>query len=355
MVSPVEKLKKMIIILGATAAVYGGFRYLLPLVVPFLCAYAAALWIRPSIRYLEYRMRRRLPVTLIGSIELIMIGLILIGVGYVAGSRIISQLERLLTSIPEGLIWLDERLTGICRQLEVRMGFRSDYLVAAVREMIRELGTIFKQSTMPALMTNSVWIVVKALELLVFLVLFFVSALMFLQEMDEIRERKDHSIFHREFLLIGKRTLSVCGAWIKAEIIMFLITSVLCTLGLFWIGNSYAFLFGIGIGVLDALPLFGAGVILIPWGFICLLQKHWMEGIVLWILFAACYLIRQGLEAKLMGSQVGLSPLETLIAMYVGLQLFGIAGFLLGPVGVLLVKDLVELYWYQGGEDSGKT
>jgi len=59
-------------------------------------------------------------------------------------------------------------------------------------------------------------------------------------------------------------------------------------------------------------------------------------------LYLICYFLREILEAKMMGDKVGLSPLETLIAMYVGLKLFGIPGFLLGPIGILLICDLLE-------------
>ena len=48
-----------------------------------------------------------------------------------------------------------------------------------------------------------------------------------------------------------------------------------------------------------------------------------------------------------MGDRMGLTPVETLGSMYVGLKLFGLAGFLLGPVGLLMIEDLVELYWKQ--------
>jgi len=49
-----------------------------------------------------------------------------------------------------------------------------------------------------------------------------------------------------------------------------------------------------------------------------------------------------------MGSRMGLSALETLFSMYVGLELFGVSGFFLGPVGLLIIEDLVKLY----GEDG---
>ena len=66
---------------------------------------------------------------------------------------------------------------------------------------------------------------------------------------------------------------------------------------------------------------------------------------MLLVLYAVCYLLRQFLEAKIMGGKVGLSALETLASMYVGLKLFGLVGFLLGPIGYILIEDLVDLYW----------
>ena len=67
-------------------------------------------------------------------------------------------------------------------------------------------------------------------------------------------------------------------------------------------------------------------------------------------LYLLCYFLREFTEAHLMGKKMGLSPLETLAAIYVGLQLFGLFGFLLGPIGLLIIKDFVEEY---GEADEG--
>ena len=167
--------------------------------------------------------------------------------------------------------------------------------------------------------------------------------------MDDIRERKSDSMFHREFSLIGRRLVNVGSAWLKTQLVIMSITSIICTAGLFFIGNPYSLLLGIGIGFLDALPIFGTGTVLIPWGIFMLIQKKWKSGLVLLGLYVVCYFIRQILEAKIMGGKVGLSALETLISMYVGLKLFGIAGFLLGPMGLLIIEDFVDLYWQENG------
>ena len=87
---------------------------------------------------------------------------------------------------------------------------------------------------------------------------------------------------------------------------------------------------------------------LVPWGAFLLLERQWWRGAVLLFIYGLCYFIRQFLEAKLMGSRMGLSALETLFSMYVGLELFGVSGFFLGPVGLLIIEDLVKLY----GEDG---
>lgn len=69
---------------------------------------------------------------------------------------------------------------------------------------------------------------------------------------------------------------------------------------------------------------------------------------VIFGIYVVCYFLRQISEARLMGKQVGLSPLGSLVSMYVGLKLFGLSGLILGPVGVLLIGDLVRMYEEQG-------
>lgn len=282
---------------------------------------------------------------LIGAVELLGILLAVIGVGYVGGSFLFSQMKALTDVLPKWLSWLDVKLTGFCRGTARVLGLRDDYLVAIVRGMIRDLGEAVKQASMPAIMNNSMSVLKQGIELIVVLVIFVIATLMFLREMEEIRERKSASMFHREFSIIGRRLVSVGSAWLKSEMVIISVTAALCTIALFLIGNDYALLLGFGIGLVDALPFLGAGVILIPWALVLLIQKQWLKGILFLGLYIVCYFLRQILESRIMGNCMGLTPLETLASMYVGLQLFGISGFLLGPVGLLLIEDLVDLYW----------
>ena len=355
MVKPGRKLKKIILIAGITGAVYGGFRYLLPLVVPFLFAYGTALWLRPSVRYLERRFvfsfrgkTCHVPAAIIGGTELILLGTV-IGVLLLAGSaRVFEQMKQLAADFPRFLFWLDTKITGILGNLEEAFGFKGGVLILCVQNAAKNLKETAGRSAMSGIMNNSVSALKRAAEAAAFFIIYFVAVLLILQEMDDLRERKSRSLFHREFSLAGRRMTTVGTAWLRAQAILMVITATLCTAVLFLTGNPYSFLLGIGIGLLDALPFFGTGTVLIPWGLILLIKKQWSRGAVIVGLYAACCTIREILEPRIMGNHMGLSPLETFVSMYVGFRLFGLWGFLLGPVGLLIVEDLVELYWEAG-------
>lgn len=339
-------------IMGITGAVYGGFRYLLPLVLPFLLAYMTALWLRRPVRYLERKLQVSIrgkkyhpSAALIGSLLLLFVGAGLAGIFCYGSSRILQQFRMLSQRVPDWLDSFDRAISSSLSELERGIGVRPGALVSAAENLADGLAASARQLTMPILMENSMSILRGIIRFLIVLVVFYVAVVMTLSEMEELRERKSRSFFHREFTLFSHRVLSVGSAWLKTQAVIMTITSVLCSLGLFLIRNPYSLLIGLGIGFLDVLPFFGTGSVLIPWGLILAFQHQWMRASVLFGLYGICYLVREFLEARLMGSKMGLSSLETLITMYAGVELFGIPGFILGPMGLLLIRDLLDIYW----------
>ena len=153
------------------------------------------------------------------------------------------------------------------------------------------------------------------------------------------KERIQESLYQPEFVRIKNLLCIVANAYLRTQGIIMILTTIVCTFGFFLLGNPYYILAGVGIGLLDALPVFGTGTVLLPWTIFCFLQGQWGRGMTVFGIYLICYFLREILEARLMGDEVGLTPLETLASIYIGLQLFGIFGFLLGPVGLLLVKE----------------
>lgn len=359
MEKPGKKLKKFLIITGTTGLVYAGLKYLLPLVAPFFIGYTLALILRPSVRFIRYRFQFsafgktwKIPSGLIGAAE---IGIIFGGLGILVWQgilRLCRELQLLAVRLPLWMMDFDSRMAEYCMKMERAAGLKSGCLFETAAEMTATLGEKAKESLMPFLMTNSLPAAAFFIRLTLVCLVSFLAAVLSLQEMEELRHRRDQSLFRREFNLIGSRLVQTGKAWFKSQGIILLLTCGLSIGAMIWMGNPYAVLAGIAIALLDALPLLGAGAVLLPWAFLCVLGGQWKDALILSALYLACYFARQYLEAKYMGSEVGLSPLETLAAVYVGMELFGFLGFILGPLGLLLIEDLTEIW--EEGADRGK-
>lgn len=351
MEKPSKKQKKVILIVGVTGAVYVCLKYLLPLVIPFLVAYGIALALKPSALWLEKKLsfhfrgkKRHFPLGLIGGIQLFLI-LSLLGILFYAGSKKLCQEANLLiNSLPDIIHKLDTWLTGACIAAEKTFHLRDGYLVVTLREMIQGMGNEVKNTAMPFLMGNTMVIFKFFIQVSVITIILFIATILSLQEMETLKERRENSSFHKEFSLISSRLVLVGNAYLKTQGSIIILTTSICIAGLMILRNPYYIILGIGIGILDALPIFGTGTVFIPWALVSFLTKQWKYGFGLVIIYVICYCLREFLEAKIMADKVGLSPLETLISMYVGLQLFGLLGFVLGPIGLLIIEDIVNAY-----------
>ena len=125
---------------------------------------------------------------------------------------------------------------------------------------------------------------------------------------------------------------NVITCWILAQCKLMGVTFLLLAPGLLLLRVPHAIAAALGISLLDALPVLGTGTILIPWSLLRLLQGDTAFGIGLLGIYATISLIRSGLEPKLLGQQLGMDPLLTLLCLYVGFRLWGIGGMLLAPL-----------------------
>lgn len=345
---PDKKLKKTILILGITGAVYGVFRYLLPLIVPFLFAYLIAWMLKPSAKWVADRCRIQIrgkyygiPAGVVGAVELMGLLAVIAAAIYFGGKKLLMEAGLLMEQIPVWISSAEARMTEICHKLEGTFCMQDGDLVHLAGDMTQSLLRSLKGSAMPYLMVNSMTWFKAGIQITVFLIILIISTALIIQEIDNWKRRCRRSIYQEEFDIISKRLAMVVNAYLKTQGVIMLFTSGICIIGFWLIKSPYYFLAGIGIGLLDALPIFGTGTVLIPWIVITCFRQHWGKALALLVIYLICYFLREILEAKMMGDQVGLSPLETLMSMYVGLELFGIAGFLLGPIGLLLIMDLL--------------
>lgn len=134
----------------------------------------------------------------------------------------------------------------------------------------------------------------------------------------------------------------------KAYGLIILITFSELVLGLFLLKligiyeGGYIFIFALITALIDIVPILGTGTVLIPWALYCLLDGKLSLAIGIFIMYACITIIRQIIEPKLVSNQLGIPPFATIIAMYVGTQIFGVLGIFILPITLVMVKLLNE-------------
>lgn len=127
---------------------------------------------------------------------------------------------------------------------------------------------------------------------------------------------------------------------LKSYIIIMAITFVELSIGMLLFGIENGIFVAFLISIVDILPVLGSGTVLIPWSIISLVQGNFVLGIELIVLYFVILIIRNIIEPKIIGNQVGLHPLVTLIAIFVGLRLFGVIGMFILPIIAIVVFQL---------------
>ncbi len=129
---------------------------------------------------------------------------------------------------------------------------------------------------------------------------------------------------------------------LRGYIIIMFITFMELFIGLSILKMEYASVLALIIAFLDILPVVGTGAVLIPWGVISVIMGNIWSGLGLLVLYVVILIIRNIIEPRIIGQQVGLPPIVTLFAMYVGLKTFGVLGMMLTPVAVIILVKLQE-------------
>ncbi len=148
----------------------------------------------------------------------------------------------------------------------------------------------------------------------------------------------------KQKIIVNTKNLFVTNIlkMLRGYIIIMFITFMELFIGLSILDMKYASVLAVIIAFLDILPVVGTGAVLIPWGVISLIMGNIWTGLGLLVLYITILVIRNIIEPRIIGQQVGLPPIVTLIAMYVGLKTFGVLGMMLTPVAVIILVKLQE-------------
>lgn len=142
-----------------------------------------------------------------------------------------------------------------------------------------------------------------------------------------------------------KEIIKALGCYLKAESILIFVSFIISLIGLcifkfIGLNVGYPLIAALGIGFIDALPIFGSGTVMIPWAVIAAINGDITLGLCILGLLIFMSIVRQFIEPKLVSNQIGIHPIFTLIAMYTGFKFIGVLGMIIGPILLIILKDV---------------
>ena len=147
--------------------------------------------------------------------------------------------------------------------------------------------------------------------------------------------------------------IKTLGGYLKAEATLVLVSFVVSLIGLYILkftgfNINYPLLMALFIGFVDALPILGSGTVMIPWSILCAINGDINLGIAIIVLLIIMSISRQVLEPKLVSKNIGVHPIFTLVAMYTGFKFIGVIGLLIGPIVLIIFKNIFASLIDQG-------
>lgn len=339
-------IRKVLTFSAVFIAAFLALRYLGPVLMPFLLGTLLALAAEPAVSLGVRKLRLPRPISAgVGvTVTLVLLGAIL----WLLGALTVRELGQLAGAMPDiqqtvgqGLALLQDWLIGIAARAPDGFG---TLLTQLVLELFGSSSALLSQITvrLPGFFSSLLGKIPNgAVSLFTGILAGFMISVR-LPDLRQLLSRKLPAHWRERYLPALKKLRRTLGAWIKAQLKLMGITYAIVTAGLFLSGVSFAPVWALAVALVDAVPILGTGTVLIPWAVIALLQGRSLQAVGLLSAWAAAMLTRTALEPRLVGRQLGLDPLVTLIFFYVGYKLFGVLGMLFAPMLAAAAKSLTS-------------
>ena len=332
----------------AFAAAWLSLRYLLPVLLPFLLGTLLALAAEPVVRRLHTHLH--FPRSVAAGVGVSLALVLLVSLFVLAAALLVRQLRSLTAALPD----LEQTAVSGLSALQTYLLRLSDKLPAMLAEPVgRSVRGLFSSSTLlvdqltqrlPEV-ASAVFSHVPGSALMVGTGV--LSAFMISARLPKLRRWLRRSPWYASFQKwrpAAGKIRTALGGWIKAQLMLSALSFGIVTAGLLFLKIPYAPIWGLLIALVDAVPVLGTGTILLPWAFVCLVRQQRLQALGLIAIYLVAMVARSLLEPKLVGRQLGLDPLLTLVALYAGFRLWGVGGMLLAPLLCVATGEMVKTW-----------
>ena len=329
-------MKKSISVLAAFFAVWLAARFLLPLCFPFLLGALLAFAAEPMVGFLQ---KRRVPRCVCSGIGVSMAFCFLAMLVLILCAFALRELRRVAGVLPD----LEDTAKSGIGLLQSWLLELASHTPQSVQPLLSENVTSFFSNG-----TSLSHIPDGALSLGTAVISSFLISARLPKIKSWLKKRLPEEKLKPAADAL-KRMKNAVGGWLTAQLKLMGVTFTILTLGFVVLRIAYAPLWALVVALVDALPVLGTGTVLVPWAVICFLQGEGARAIGLLGVYAVGTLSRSMLEPKLVGRHLGLDPLVTLMALYVGYKLWGVGGMIFAPLLAVTIMQVTP------GRERGDT
>ncbi|PAV29888.1 sporulation integral membrane protein YtvI [Virgibacillus profundi] len=320
------------------------FFFILPISIPLVVAFITALVLNPIIRLIQTKIKvnRKNAVIIVFLLFLLVIGI----AGTFVVTKAVTQVVNFVEDVPTYFNQLNEAYNDWESDFQQYTNNLPkefvDQVSASIEENLTSLSNTAKEKIT---LDNIAQIFAKVPQYLISFIVYLIALFLFMLELP-ILKSKSYSLLTKETAekvsFMNNRLSTVFLGFFKAQFLVSLIILAVTLIGLFIVVPEVAIIMALIIWIVDLIPIIGSIIVLGPWALFLLLAGDTSTGIQLAVLAIILLAIRRTVEPKVMGQHIGLSPLATLIAMFIGLKLLGIFGFILGPLLVIAFNSAKE-------------
>ena len=321
--------------------------FLLPRIIiwfmPFVTGWIIALIASPLVHFFEKRLKiRRKAGTAFVIISVIALVIL---AGYLIGAQLVEQIAEFIGDVPklweaaqEDFAQIGEKLSVALKYLPAELQLTINSITGNVQEYFGGIMESISEPTITALgnFVGSLPNIVISVIMSLLFAYFYVADKGYLSGL--LEKAIPDSVLVRLQMIKRGLTKAVGGyfkAQLKIEVWMYLLLGI----GFSILQVKYAFLIAIGVAILDLLPFFGTGTVLIPWAIIKFLSADYKMVIGLLIIWGVGQLARQLIQPKIVGDSVGLAPIPTIILLFVGYRVAGVIGMIIAvPIGIIILN-----------------
>ncbi|UJW58268.1 sporulation integral membrane protein YtvI [Bacillus sp. A116_S68] len=320
------------------------FYFILPVSLPIILAFITALFLSPAVKALvkSAKLSRNIAVFIVFVLFLLFIAML----GYFTFTRALSQLNQFVENLPAIINEINITWMSLLENLRMQFDHLSQDIVneidAAVTSQLLTMRDTLQEINIVGYATS---VLVKIPSYIVSFLVYLIALYLFLLDIPRLKLKvfsymSDKTAEKVSFM--SARLSYVIFGFFKAQFLVSIIIFIVTLIGLLFIAPEVALIMSIFIWLIDFIPIIGSIAVLAPWAGYHLIAGNTVLAIQLLVLAAILLTIRRTVEPKVMGHHIGLSPLATLISLYIGLMLFGAVGFVLGPLVVILFTSAKE-------------